>query len=238
MMTSHFNYASSFATKSDKRLIMSDRYGKSTNKTKQNTMKEIKVIGLSKPISVPEHVIIDETKQAVLIDCKVKSVSSAESATTFDGSKRLSIVAEKEFIGSDGKSHKSFTKNAMKIADKIVGYDDLNYEMSTCVDINDKLIFEFNKIKREQAALFNAVLNGALIKIVSVPIKAGSPTWDDNTDEYKEDVLHYEILNIVIPNESKSVQRLQTAYQRYIAAEERKQAQAAAAEAAEPLPEL
>lgn len=201
-------------------------------------MKEIKVIGLNKPIEVPEHILIDDTKKCVLISIKVKQIVSAENADKFDGSKRLSIIAEKPFRNSDGEEKTSLTKNGQSLANSIVGYDDLNFTMSECLDINDNAIFTFNKVKKEQATLFNAMLNGAIMTIASIPIKSGSPSWADEGQAYDTDVIHYEVLSISIPNEAKAVARLEKAYEKYIKKEEEKARLAAAAEAAQALPEL
>lgn len=201
-------------------------------------MKKLEIIGLNKPIDVPEHIVVDDTRKAVLITAKAIQVGTAESTQYQGGENRVSIATEKPFVNSDGESKSSFSKNGLSLANSIIGYDDLRYTMSECYDINNKPIFSFNKINPAQARLFNAILSGAVITFVSVPIKGGSPTWSDPENTYEEDVCHYEILNVAIPNETKACDRLEKSYQRYIATEERKQAQAAAAEAAQPLPEL
>lgn len=201
-------------------------------------MKELKVIGLNKPIEIPDHIVVNESKKAVLVTAKAVQVGTAESTLYKGGENRVSIATEKPFINSDGESKNSFSKNGLALANSIIGYDDLRYTMSECYDINNKPIFSFNKINPSQARLFNAILSGAIITFASIPIKSGSPTWSDAETTYEEDVCHYEILNIAIPSEEKACKRLEKSYQRYIEGEERKQAQAAAAEAREPLPEL
>lgn len=239
MMTSHINYTSSFATKQrSKAASIFVGMATTTNKTTNNIMKKLEIIGLNKPINIPDHIIVDETRKAVLITAKAVQAVTAESAQYEGGENRVSIATEKPFVNSDGESKSSFSKNGLSLANAIVGYDDLRYTMSECYDINNKPIFSFNKITSAQSRLFNAILNGAIITFVSVPIKAGSPTWGDKEKTYEENVCHYEILNIAIPNEAKACDRLEKSYQRYIATEERKQAQAAAAEVAQPLPEL
>lgn len=201
-------------------------------------MKKLEVVGLNKAIEVPDHIVIDDSRKAVLITAKAIQVGTAESDSYKGGDNAVSIVTEKPFINSEGKSQRSFSKNGLSLANAIIGYEDLRYSMSECFDLRNKPIFTFNRINPAQARLFNAFLSGAVITFVSIPIKAGSPKWDNKENTYDEDILYYEILDINIPSEKKACERLEKSYKKYIAAEERKQALESAAEASQPLPEL